>query len=399
MHVAASREDSTSMPTAAGERIAVARTIDEVEALRALWAQLPVENMDADIDHFLTVVRHRREVLRPHVIHIQRPDAGDLLVVARLEDFRLEATIGYRAVARPRVRALFVAFDGIVGAATEADYASALAALQQPLREGEADVIVLPKLPLDGPLARAARAAAGRLRLDLSEDPVGHWTLATPSYAEFLAARASKTRRNIKYYRNRAEREHPDLEVTRYEDVADVDEIAALMEQVAVKTYQHGLGAGFGSSELDRPLLELGLRQGWVKVWVMRIDGAPAAFWHGIGYRGTFHADFTGYDPAYSGVRVGNVLAAQMIQEVADDPAITRLDWGHGDAEYKRIYGDDRSEEANVLIYAPTLRAVRIGLVHRAITRAASTAKRLAERSDRARKLKNAWRRRLSAGS
>src|SRR5687768_130651 len=107
MHVAASHEDSTST-LAARDGVTVARTVDEVEALRPVWERLPVDNMDADIDHFLTVVRHRREVLRPHVIHVERPGRPDMLVVARLEDVPLESTVGYRVVARPRVRALMV---------------------------------------------------------------------------------------------------------------------------------------------------------------------------------------------------------------------------------------------------------------------------------------------------
>jgi CelD/BcsL family acetyltransferase involved in cellulose biosynthesis len=88
-----------------------------------------------------------------------------------------------------------------------------------------------------------------------------------------------------------------------------------------------------------------------------------------------------------------------MIEEVADDPAYATLDWGHGDAEYKRTYGDTRTEESDVLIYAPTLRAVRIGLVRRSIATAAATAKRILARSERGKQLKNAWRKRLSAGS
>jgi CelD/BcsL family acetyltransferase involved in cellulose biosynthesis len=398
MHVAASHEDTTSAQPGR-DRVAVARTVDEVEALRTLWEQLPVDNMDADIDHYLTVVRHRREVLRPHVIHVERPGRPGMLVVARLEDVPLESSVGYRVVARPRVRALMVAFGGIVGAESEADCVRALDELQKPLRDGEADVVILPKLVVGSPLARAARTTAGRLRLDAGQEPVGHWTLSIPSHAEFLAARASKTRRNLKYYRNRLKREHPDVTVKRYEDAAEIEALSAQMTEVAVKTYQHGLGAGYGSGELDRPLLELGLEKGWVKVWVMSIDGRPVAFWHGVGYRGVFLADFTGYDPAYADARVGSVLATQMIEEVADDPAYTTLDWGHGDAEYKRAYGDERTEEADVLIYAPTLRAVRIGLTRRAIARSAGTAKRLVERSERGKRLKNAWRRRLSAGA
>ena len=398
MHVAASHEDSTSTHMA-GDGVTVARTVDEVEALRPVWERLPVDNMDADIDHFLTVVRHRREVLRPHVIRVERPGRPDMLVVARLEDVPLESTVGYRVVARPRVRALMVAFGGVVGAETDADCVRALEELQRPLRDGDADLVILPKLVAGSPLARAARSAAGRLRVDAGQEPVGHWTLAIPSHAEFLAARASKTRKNLKYYRNRLKREHPDVTVRRYEDASEVEELSAQMTAVAVKTYQHGLGAGYGSGELDRPLLELGLEKGWVKVWVMSIGGGPVAFWHGVGYRGLFLADFTGYDPAYAEARVGSVLATQMIEEVADDPAYSTLDWGHGDAEYKRTYGDTRTEESDVLIYAPTLRAVRIGLTRRAIAKAATTAKRLVERSERGKQLKNAWRRRLSAGS
>ena len=54
-----------------GPDIRVARTPDEVEAMRSAWDTSPVDNPAADPDHLLTLVRHSPTPLRPHVLLLE----------------------------------------------------------------------------------------------------------------------------------------------------------------------------------------------------------------------------------------------------------------------------------------------------------------------------------------
>jgi hypothetical protein len=55
-----------------------------------------------------------------------------------------------------------------------------------------------------------------------------------------------------------------------------------------------------------------------------------------------------------------------MIEEMCRE-GIRRIDYGQGQAFYKRRFGDEKWEEASVRIFAPTARAIRINLVRSAL--------------------------------
>jgi CelD/BcsL family acetyltransferase involved in cellulose biosynthesis len=382
---------------APSERVTVARTVEEVEALRPAWERLQAPNLDADIDYFLAVVANRPEVLRPHVILIERPE-GDLIVVARLERTPLESRLGYRVVTRPVVRALIVSFEGVLGAGGEEDCRRAVEALRGPLLNGEADVVVLPGLRLDGPLATVARNAGSVLTRDHVIDPVNQWDVAIPDTMDaFLAQRSSKTRKNLRYYARRLERTYENVGIRVFDDEAELGELCADMETVAAKTYQRRLGAGYLGTDFDHALMALCMRRGWMKAWVLRIDGKPVAFWYGAGYRGTFSVWTPGFDPEFGNDRVGIHLLATVIEDLCADPAIHTLDYGHGEAEYKRSFGDGARAVGQVLLFAPRPRAIRVNATRTAVGAATLLANRVLERSDRAQRLKKAWRARISA--
>jgi CelD/BcsL family acetyltransferase involved in cellulose biosynthesis len=379
--------------------VTVARTVEEVEALRAAWAHVGVENLDADIDHFLTVVAHSPSACRPHVVLIERPDARDILIVARLEDGPFETRLGYRTISRARMRVLRVSFGGVLGAETDAERRLALDALRRPLAEGEADVVVLPQLDVDGPLWKLASATGSRLTTDATQPRNAHWSVAIPSsMEEFLNARSKSTRKSTKYYDRRMDREHPDARVRRFDDENEVGELCADMERVAATTYQRQLGAGFAGDRLERALMALGMRRGWFRAWVLYFGDTPVAFWQGFAYLGVYATGCPGFDPEYTKDRVGAYLAVRMIEDLCGSEDVHSLDWGHGDADYKRQLGDARREEGEVHFFAPTLRGTRVRLVRAAAAAATRLAKRALDRSGRVTEVKRAWRDRLARG-
>jgi CelD/BcsL family acetyltransferase involved in cellulose biosynthesis len=395
MSIAQELETDTEQPTA--ERVTVGRTIEEVEALRETWSRAGLTDLDADLDWFLTVIRNRDEAQRPHVVLIERPDRPDLLAVARIEHFRLESRIGYRVFARPRVRCLFVVSGGIAGVQDDEDRRRLLEELQRPLRDGEADLLLLAKLDVDDPLAAMARSAGPRVCRDPAPALDSRRSIAIPDDLEaFIAARSSKTRRNTRYYDRRFTKAHPAATVREVREEAELEALCADVEAVAAKTYQRGLGAAFTGDALDRALMRLSMRRGTFRAWVLDLDGAPIAFWFGTAHQGTFGLAHTGYDPAYAGDRVGVFLFVRAVEALCAEPGIERLDWGYGDSELKRTYSDQCREVADVLLFAATPRAIRINLVRMAIDAIARTARRLVAESDLGRRLKRAWRDRLA---
>jgi hypothetical protein len=210
---------------------------------------------------------------------------------------------------------LRVSFGGVIGAETEADLRLALDELRRPLREGEADLVVLPELDVDGSLWKLAAASGSRLTRFVAGPREAHRTVAIPdSMDDFLAARSKNTRKLTKYRDRRLPRDHPDARVRLFQDEADLEELCDAMEQVAATTYQRRLGAGFSGSPLELALMRLGMRRRWFRAWVLYFGETPVAFWQGFAYRGVYAIGCPGFDPEYARDRVGIYLAVKMIE-------------------------------------------------------------------------------------
>jgi CelD/BcsL family acetyltransferase involved in cellulose biosynthesis len=151
----------------------------------------------------------------------------------------------------------------------------------------------------------------------------------------------------------------------------------------------------FADTSEQRALTTLGLERGWFRAYVLHVDGAPVAFWPGYACDRTFFIGTPGYDPSFGQYRVGQYLQAEMIDDLCRDEGIDYLDYGFGDSEYKRRFGNESWEEADVLFFAPTFKGVRVRAVRGGVSSSAGLAKRVLG-GERAEKLKKAWRARLA---
>jgi CelD/BcsL family acetyltransferase involved in cellulose biosynthesis len=377
-------------------RITVARTPEEVESIREAWSALPVASPAADLDYHLTVIAHTPGVIRPHVVLLGQEGTPLALAVGRLERARLATKLGYATVLRPSVRSLTVSQGGFVdGNGEHAE--PLLAALVDTLRD-DADVLQLRFLPVDSEAHTLATTAPGALQRQRFSEPVHRWRAALPpSFAEYLQARSAKTRSNLKRYTRRLEEQFGDRLAFRvFAEPEELDQLVRDTEEISVKTYQHGLGVGFSDAPRDRALLELALSRGWYRGFVLSLDGAPSAYWHGMVYGRTFFTGPTGYDPSHRDLRLGTYVLGKMVERMCGEA--DRLDFGVGDAEYKRHFGDEHVAEEDVLVYAPRAKPVAVNLARSSVLGVSRAGRAVLARSGALDEARRRWRSRHSGG-
>ena len=94
----------------------------------------------------------------------------------------------------------------------------------------------------------------------------------------------------------------------------------------------------------------------------------PIAFWSGAGFNGTFFVGTPGYDPAFAEYSIGTYLLLRVIEDSdRRRRRSSRSTTGFGESEYKRRFGSESWEEEDVLIFAPTVRGVRINATRTAV--------------------------------
>ena len=381
--------------------VVVATGVDGVEALRDAWQSAGVGDLDSDIDYFLGVVRNAPWVIRPHVVCIRRAGKPDLFGIARLEDFPLRVSFGHRALVRPALRSIVVTFGGIVGAAGAEDEQLILDELQRPLGTGEAEALVLRRLDHTGSLHRVAMDRGGRLLRVHGQVIAHHWRAKKPESLEaFLSNRSAKTRQTVRRQDRRLERDYGDaLRLVRSGRMDEHHDVVRDMETVAARTYQRGAGrAAFRDDAVDRALLELGLRRGWFRAWMLYLKEKPVAFWLGTAYAGTFTIMVPGFDPDHSKESVGRYTMFRMLEDVCADEHISQIDLGQGDFEYKQSFEPERIDETDVVLLAKRPRAVAIGLLASGVTVMNGWARSLVRSSAMGKRLERAVLRRRAAG-
>jgi len=359
-------------------RITEARTVPEVVALRDVWMAANPAVLDAHPDYFLSYVEHAGNVVRPHVVHIELDDRS-LVVVSRLEELALPLRLGYRTIGRLRVRALVVAFDGVVGATSADDVASAAHVLQKALDSGEADLLLFPKAGV-----AASRAVSGIVpwwRRVPGRPTVVRRTGPTTGLGDVVSG-SPKHRARMRREARRLEEAFEDVEVRREGDYAGPDALLDDLAAVEAHSYQSALGVTV-ADELHRALARTCWEHRWLRAWVLRLDGRPVAFWQGTAYDGQFAVGTPGFDPALADLSVGRYTMLAMLRDLHVDPDIRAVDFGHGEAEYKAAVAPHRRLEQDVMILAQRPWPICVGLLVLGTTAVNSTGKRLALRLGR----------------
>ena len=111
--------------------------------------------------------------------------------------------------------------------------------------------------------------------------------------------------------------------------------------------------------EFHEAWTRVALGRGWLRFFLMRLDGRPVGAIYGFRYRGTFGFYQTGFDPAYARHGIGQVMIGLSIKSAIEEGA-DEYDLLHGTERYKSDWARCTRELSRIEAYPPSLR----GRVH-----------------------------------
>jgi len=404
------RRIETSMILSSGCTIETARDFREVIALRDDWQRLSLPSANprghravaldpsVDIDFHLAVVQSGSEMIRPHVIVLKRGGVAQSILVGRIEKRPLQVALGYKKLSSSSVRILTIIHGGMLGEDSEENASVLVDYVKECLRDHEADVAWFYGMELDSPFYRVVKNAGGWITRDHCPALMRRWRIRLPaSYEELYRQRSANTRHNLKRYSKRLHDALGDqLTVRSFRNSSDVETILSDTEAIAAKTYQRGLGVGFLGTDATRQLMTLAASRGWLHAHILYAGSKPAAFWNGLLYQRTFFTWSTGYDPHLSDLRPGTFLLERMLEKLCGEKAADEVDFGFGDAQYKRDWCDHEHFQVSQFLFAPTRQGISLNMFHSSLLGASNVVRKLLERTGAVPKLKKAWRRRVA---
>jgi CelD/BcsL family acetyltransferase involved in cellulose biosynthesis len=125
--------------------------------------------------------------------------------------------------------------------------------------------------------------------------------------------------------------------------------------------------------EFHEAWTRVALGRGWLRFFLMRLDGRPVGAIYGFRYRGTFGFYQTGFDPAYARHGIGQVMIGLSIKSAIEEGA-DEYDLLHGTERYKSDWARSTRDLSRIEAYPPSLR----GRVHRRLAALDRRARRVA---------------------
>ncbi len=168
----------------------------------------------------------------------------------------------------------------------------------------------------------------------------------------------------------------------RFDRVATDDERRAALEELVTlhhKRWQARGGSAFctpGLLAFHEEFSRLALERGWLRLFVLRLNGAPASVLYGFIYKRRFYFYQGGFEPQYGKYSLGLVTVGLAIKSAIEEGA-EEYDFLHGAEQYKFHWAKSARELQRLELYPPTLR----GWLCRRAVEAGRVARRLARRT------------------
>jgi hypothetical protein len=373
-------------------QIRIARSLAEVEALRPTWTQWKTQR-DADIDFCIDLLWRGEPFVRPHVIGIYRDGQPDALLIGRLERNVLRPKIGYLRL--PGIKRLSLEFPegSYLGHRSAENSALFINSILQSLRAWEADSALLQNYPLASPISELARTLPGFFSRDHGVRPETRSLMKiAQSLDDVYRGFSSGLRADVRRKRKKLQKHFEDrAHFWTCHASSQFDEVLPQIEALARKSYQRRLGVGFRDTPEMRRHLQFRAQKGWLRIYLLSIDGQLCAYWIGSLYEGTFCSEYLAFDTAFARYSPGTVLLMRMVEDFCAE-GVKEIDFGGGEGRYKERFGNSQMLRASVQIFAPTIKGLTLNAVHTATSRVNAAGKKLLGNAETVAKLKRLWR-------
>ncbi len=336
----------------------------EVECIREVWKTWQ-KSRDSNIDFFSGIVRSRGNGCRPHILVLRRNGEAEALLVGLRHHTKFPIRISSRTVLKPEVTALEFTLGGLLGNASSQNCEALVQALMTSLAEGDADLVFWDQLDPQSHLYTHAIQRPGVLRRDHCRKLYDHWFQNLPDGLEafLLTLRHSQRSKLRRKYKKFVSTFAGRIEIRCFQTAEEVGQAIREMEEIACKSIKRRLGFGFFNTLQSREQLLVEAIHGWLKIFVLYIDGVPVSFWKGTLYEHCLYADHVGFDASWSEHSPGIFLFLNVVESLRDSDVNT-LDFGTGCGQFYDSFARVRRSEARVHIYAPTLNALQLSLLY-----------------------------------
>lgn len=381
---------------ASGVEFLSARSLDELESLRTYYRGVQ-SHVEAD-SHSIALAAAAGEDGQPTYIAMLRDGRPVAMMAGYVSTTQFNWRIGYLKLWSTQARVLTIVNGGVVGDPDAQASSQLWRECLRNMKQHGAHVAKLTHLSTVSDFYRSVSIEPGWLARDPYIAPHIHYRLDLPaSFEAYVAGRSDASKRDVKRTSKRFREKYAGrFEVVCHREPSEIEQAMRDAEAVACLSYQRSIGAGFKPTPATRTRWTEAAERGWLRVHVLRIQGVPCAYVAGYVYDGTFFGESTAFDPQYRDDRIGIYIWIHLIETLCTSGEAKRLDFGSGDAEYKRRLSSEVLDEADVFLFAPSLKGAYLRLMRLATVGLHSAGRKILARYGLVDWVKTRWRRRMA---
>jgi len=203
-----------------------------------------------------------------------------------------------------------------------------------------------------------------------------------PSFDDYMMGMNAKSRSNLRRSVRRF-KEFADgrLELSRCTTQQDVESFLRGAVEVSRQTWQHRvLGTRIRDDPHEIEVFKDLASRGLLRCYLLNVGDKPCAFVVGYQHYGVFCYDEVGFDEGLAQYSPGKVLLFLIVEDLHAENRPDVLNFGVGDATYKRRFGTSVSSDASCLLLPRTARNGALLWSHSLFTRAVRFAKKVIRR-------------------
>ncbi len=379
-------------------KIRVLRSSKEIEAVRDVWLSLQ-NHPNTDIDHYAAAAGSLPNVFHPYVIAVEKEGNIVSLIAGRMEKYTLPLKIGYKTFCRIPFKAIAICHGGFLGDRAAPIAEAVIADLGKRLENKEAEMIFINSLDTSSEVYHRLKNSSRRFKRILAAESQAHWRIILPEkYENFIRNLEYKVRKNLRRAERKLSGNGPGkVRVAKFANREALDPFFEAAESIASKTYQRGLGVGFRDTPETRELALSHAQNGRFRGYLLFIGDKAIAFDMGVIYGRDFFWHYRGYDPAFRTYEPGTNLFLRVVEDLCSEGIVREIDFGLGDADYKRHFCNRSWQEESIYIFGPSLKGLAANMTMNSFAMIDRNVERVLRRLKIIQKIKRSWRDRAAS--
>lgn len=230
------------------------------------------------------------------------------------------------------------------------------AVLEELARSPDWDALEVNALPVESPTVKAVETCLpgrfGWQRRATLRSP--HVTI-TGTWEAYWAAKSQRFKKTIRSVRNRLAKAGI-VSIDEYRQVAPDSRVFAELLDVSGRSWKAQEGVAIatmpGMPEFFRALTDRARRRGWLRVWILRLDGRAVATEYQLEADGRVHALRADFDASLpEELSPGSHLSCEILRTLFGRDGVHEYDMGPGENPYKARWASGARETMHLRVF------------------------------------------------